>query len=277
MRNKFAFWIITISLSLLLVYTLVNTVILPVFTKSALPKTSIRVLADKQKADKSKQIIQKDIAAPVTSGVAISKETQTKLLDLRKKDFLLQSKLALASEDSMYLILDLVNHTALLEIKGITLHECRILDLEISNSIKAFGAEALLSWMGQPFNVKHVDATIPKISFIEKIAPKDTLEANKNVVEPTIHKLDDIYLVMEFDRNLRLVISQSEKPDEEGQKLISALRWKYSKIEIQRSVQSLTKFNREPVKPQINIVLPKSDATILYKALPLKLRMILKM
>jgi hypothetical protein len=177
----------------------------------------------------------------------------------------------------MYLILDLVNHTALLEIKGITLHECRIIDVEISNSIKAFGAEALLSWMGQPFNVKHVDATIPKISFIEKIAPKDTLEANKNVVEPTIHKLDDIYLVMEFDRNLRLVISQSEKPEEEGQKLISALRWKYSKIEIQRSVQSLTKFNREPVKPQINIVLPKSDATILYKALPLKLRMILKM
>ncbi len=277
MRNKFAFWIITITLSLLLAFILVNTVILPVFTKSALPKTSVRVLVDKQKADKSKQIIQKDNAAPVTSGVAISKETQTKLLDLRKKDFLLQSQLALASEDSMYLILDLVNHTALLEIKGITLHECRILDAEISNSIKTFGAEALLSWMGQPFTVKHVDATIPKISFIEKIAPKDTLEANKMVVEPTIHKLDDIYLVMEFDRNLRLVISQSEKPDEEGQKLISALRWKYNKIEIQRSVQSLTKFNREPVKPQINIVLPKSDATIFYKALPLNLRMILKM
>ena len=277
MKNKLAFWIITIFLTLCLIYILTNTILLPVFTKSTLPKTSVRVLVDKQKAVKSDQNSQTDNASAVSSVPAVSKETQLKLIDLRKKDFLLQSRFALASEDSMYLILDLVNHTAILEIKGIVLHECRILDVEISNSIKTLNAEVLLNWMAQPFTLKHVDATIPKISFIEKIAPKDTLEANKMVVEPTIHKLDDVYLVMEFDRNLRLVISQSEKPDEDGQKLISALRWKYSKIEIQRSVQSLTKFNREPVKPQINIVLPKSDATILYKALPLSPRMILKM
>lgn len=264
-------------LTLCLIYILTNTILLPVFTKIALPKTSVRFLVDKQKTVKSDQNNQTDNASAVSSVAAVSKETQLKLIDLRKKDFLLQSRFALASDDSMYLILDLVNHTAILEIKGIALHECRILDVKISNSIKTFNAESLLNWMAQPFTLKRVDATIPKISFIEKIAPKDTLEANKMVVEPTIHKLDDVYLVMEFDRNLRLVISQSEKPDEDGQKLISALRWKYSKIEIERSVQSLTKFNREPVKPQINIVLPKSDATILYKALPLNPRMILKM
>jgi hypothetical protein len=73
------------------------------------------------------------------------------------------------------------------------------------------------------------------------------------------------------------VISQSELPDEEGKKVISALRKKYNKIEIARSVNSLTKFNREPVKPQIEIVIPKSDATILYKALPLNPAMILRM
>jgi len=82
---------------------------------------------------------------------------------------------------------------------------------------------------------------------------------------------------MNFERNLRLVIKQAEKPDDEGKKLISALRRKYQGIEIRRSLQSLLKFNREPAMPQITIVLPKSDATILYKALPLYLKVIVRM
>jgi hypothetical protein len=97
------------------------------------------------------------------------------------------------------------------------------------------------------------------------------------VTEPKEAKLGDVYVVMDFDRNLRLVISQSEKPDDEGKKNISALRWKYRKMEILKSLQSLTKFNREPARPQIDIVIPKSDATILYKSLPLNPKIILRM
>jgi hypothetical protein len=177
----------------------------------------------------------------------------------------------------MYLVLDLINNTAILEMKGVPLHECRILNSNISNSIKMYHTETLLNWMAEPFTVKHVEATIPKIVFIEKIAPKDTIEANKVQVEPAMPKLGDVYIVMDFDRNLRLVISQTEKPDAEGKKLISDLRWKYQRIEIKRTLQSFIKFNREPAMPQIDIVLPKSDATILYKALPLYPKMILRM
>ena len=174
-------------------------------------------------------------------------------------------------------ILDLIKHIVVLEMKGISLHECKILESDISNSIKMYHTEALLNWMAEPFTVKHVDATIPKISFIEKIAPKDTIEANKVQPEPVMPKLGDVYIVMDFDRNLRLVIGQTEKPDDEGKKLISALRWKYRGIEMRRSLKALIKLNREPAMPQIEIILPKSDATILYKALPLNPKMILRM
>jgi len=134
-----------------------------------------------------------------------------------------------------------------------------------------------LNWMAEPFMLKHAEATIPKIEYVEKIAPKDTIEANKVAVEPAAAKLGDVYIVMDFDRNLRLVISQSEKPDEDGKKIITAVRRKYQEVEVRRSLQSLVKFNRQPAMPQISIVIPKSDATIFYKALPVRPKMIIRM
>lgn len=277
MKNKFAFWVITIVLIIFVLYTWLNTTLLPVFTKNPLPKATIVTPDEKVRIGKTGQNNPKDDTITALPLADNNKDAQTKLFEFRKKEVLLRSRLTLANEDSMYLVLDLVNNKAILEMKGIELHECQILDSKISNSIKMYHTEALINWMAEPFTLKHVDATIPKISFIEKIAPKDSTEANKVVAEPIMPKLGDVFIVMDFDRNLRLVISQGEKPDTEGKKLISALRWKYRGIEIRRSLQSLIKFNREPAKPEIDIVLPKSDVTILYKALPLNPRMILRL
>ncbi len=283
MKSKIAFWILTILSSILVLYILVNTVLQPVFTKNPLPKVIVRSADEKEKPGKGENKKStndkksEDDTIPPSDPSLSTKEARNKLLESRKKEVLLQSRLTLANEDSMYLVLDLVRNLAILEIKGISLHECPILDVHISNSIKMYYPEALINWMSEPFSVRRVEATIPKIQFIEKIAPKDTLEANKMVVEPTLAKLGDVYIVMDFDRNLRLIISQIEKPDEEGEKLISALKQKYSKIEVTRSIKSLTKFNREPAKPQIEIIIPKSDATIFYKALPLNPKMILRL
>ncbi len=287
MKNKLAFWIITSVLSLFVIYALVSTVLMPVMTKNPLPKATQSAPEERAKTGKTNKANKANKAESNNSGDddAIpdslvsnsSKDARQKLFELRKKEALLHSRLTLANEDSMYLVLDFVSNTAILEMKGVRLHECHILDSDISNSIKMFHTDALLNWMAEPFTVRHVDATIPKISWVEKIAPKDSIEANKAMVEPAPTKLGDVYIVMDFNRNLRLVIAQNEKPDVEGKKLISAMRWKYSEIEIRKSIQSLTKFNREPAMPQISIVLPKSDATILYKALPVNLKLILRM
>jgi len=277
MKNKIAFWIITFLSTVIMLYILVITVLQPVFTKNPLPRAVVRTTEVKAKSGKADKDIPMDDTIQANDVSQNSKSATKDFFDLRKKEILLQSRLTLATEDSTYLVLDLRSNTAILELKGVSLHECHIIESHISNSIKMYPTEALLNWMTDPFVVKHIEATIPKIVYIEKIAPKDTLEANKMVVEPKSTKLEDVYIVIDFDRNLRLVITQSEKPDEEGEKIISAMRQKYQKIEMSRSLKSLTKFNREPVKPQIDIVIPRSDATILYKALPLNPRMILRM
>ena len=278
MKNKISFWIITLILTACTAYISVTLIFRPVLTKNPLPKAVIRTLVvEKKKVGKDDIINRGDDTVTASETFTNSKDSQNKFLDLRRKEILLRSRLILATEDSTYLVLDLINNKATLELKGVPLHECGIIHSTISNSIKTYPADALLNWMAEPFALKNVEATIPKISYIEKIAPKDTLEANKMVTEPKEAKLGDVLVIMDFDRNLRLVISQSEQPDSDGLKLISELRRKYNKIEISKSILALTKFNREPVKPQIEIVIPKSDATILYKALPLNPRIILRL
>jgi len=282
MKNKLTFWIITSVLSILVIYALVTTVLMPVLTKNPLPKAIVQTSDDNEKNSKEKKTKDdnNDSKDEIISDTVVStgsKDAKVKLFELRKREVLLHSRLELAGEDSMYLVLDLINNTAILEMKGVMLHESRILKSSVSNSIKMYHTEALLNWMAEPFMLKRAEATIPKIEYVEKIAPKDTIEANKVAVEPAAPKLGDVYIVMDFDRNLRLVISQSEKPDEDGKKIINAMRRKYQEVEVRRSLQSLVKFNRQPAMPQISIVIPKSDATIFYKALPVRPKMIIRM
>ena len=279
MKNKLAFWLITCILSIFVIYILVISIVMPVMTKTALPKVVINAPVVKEKSGKGKTENPNPKEEPIPDSLVAksSKDGLKDIFELRKKENWLQSRFELASEDSMYLVLDLTHNSAVIEMKGIVLHECKVIKSEVSNSITMFQNETLLNWMAEPFTVKRVDSTIPKISFIEKIAPKDTIEANKVEVEPKMPELEDVFIVMDFDRNLRLVIQQNEKPTEKGQKVISDLRWKYQLAEIRRTVQSLTKFNRQPSMPQITIILPKSDATILYKSLPVNIKMILKM
>lgn len=285
MKNKIAFWTITSILTVVLVFVLVTTVILPVFTKETLPKgvvvasNDVETKAKPKNKAKSKEN-QKVEEEQISSDSEISEnknEAGNNLFELRKKEILLRSRLKLAKEDSMYLVLDVTNRKATIEMKGVVLHEFHIFDLKVSNAIKLYKDDHLINWMGDPFTLQHSEVTISKVSFVEKIAPKDTIEANKTEAEPQAKELEDFYAVLDFNRNLRMVISQNEQPSVEGKILIDQIKQKYSKGEIRKSLQSLIKFNREPVMPQIDLVLSKTEATILYRALPLYMKIIVTM
>ena len=165
MKNKLTFWFITSVLIIIVGYSLTSIVILPVLTKNILPKASVRILEDKAKSDKKEKnnVVSESSDSSVSKS---SKDEAMKLFELRRREVFLHSQLELANEDSMYLVLDLANNVAFLEMKGIQLHECHILKADISNSIKMYHTESLLNWMAEPFTVKHIDATIPKIVFI---------------------------------------------------------------------------------------------------------------
>lgn len=284
MKNSLGFWLVTVFMSVLVLYSLVCNVVLPVMTKNQLPKTASHLHRESSKEikkdDKKKKAsinISKEETNPDFSIANIDKLSQSKLFELKKSEDFFQSLLNLVNDDSSYLVLDIQKKTTTLEIKGISLYECHIVDSYISSSIKDQSAETLLNWMAEPFFLKHDDATIPKTSLIEMIAPKDTIEASKKDETPRAPKRGDVYIIMDFERNLRLIIRQAEKPDKEGSENIRALQWKYKKNEIVKSLNAMIHLNREPTMPTIEIVLPKEDATILYRALPHKPKILLRL
>jgi hypothetical protein len=296
MKNKLGFWFITVVMSVLVLYSLLCNVILPVMTKNQLPKTSSHVSGESvkevkkeakkevkkegKKEDKKKKAPVSPSREETASDASVANNdlsAKSKLFELKKSEEFLKAKLNLVNDDSSYLVLDMVKKTATLEMKGISLYECHILNSHISNSIKDQPAGTLLNWLGEPFSLRGDNATIPKTSFIVKIAPKDTIEANKVEETPVAPKRGDVYVVMDFDRNLRLIIQQAEKPDKDGKRDIDSLQWRYKKSEIINSVNAIIRFSREPITPTIEIVLSKEDATILYRALPFKPKMILRL
>jgi hypothetical protein len=282
MKNKSTFIFITALLSLLVIYALVTNVLLPVFTKNQITEESSVYLNNKsedQKPSKKKKtaIIEKEGSLPDSLKASSRSQARDKLFGLKKEEKFLQSKLSLVEDDSMYLVLDISKKIAVLELKGVSLHEGKILNYTVSNTIKNQPQDALLNWISKPFFLKEDSASIPKISFIIKIAPKDSIEANQNEALPEPPKRGDVYAVLNFERGLRLIIRQSEKPEKEGEKIISRLRWNYTRDEISKSLYALMHLDRELAVPTIEIILPKADATILYRALPYRPKLILKL
>jgi hypothetical protein len=294
MAKKNLFWSITIILILISAYVLTTTVILPVATINPLPEAvSPKIEAKKdnnpkkqdksdnasKKTDKNAKKVDPKVqnSSVATELVSNSKDDLAMLFELKKTETLLRSRYNLSSEDSIYMVLDLINKVATLEMKGIPLHDSPIHEVWISNSIKMFHNEALLHWIAQPFVLKNANSTIERVQFLVKNAPKDTIEANKAEAIPAPRKTEDVFIVLNFERNLQLVIQQSEISQGEDKARIDSIKGNFFKQETQKSMKALTNFKRDAITPKIFISMPKADAITLYRALPQKLIMVLRM
>ena len=297
MANKYLFWFLTILLILIAAYVLTTNVILPVSSRNPLPdavspKTEVKAEGNAKKTDKSDNAAKKSdksdkgskksetktqASADTGEVTSLSKDDLTTLFELKKSESLLRSRYNLSTEDSIYLVLDLTNKVARLEMKGIPLHDSNLQNIWISNSIKMFQTESFLRWISQPFVLKNASSTIERVQFLVKNAPKDTIEANKADAIPVPRKTEDVYIIMNFERNLQLVIQQSEISEGIEKVRIDSIKSSLFKKEAEKSIKSLTNLKREAITPMIVITLPKADAITLYRALPQKLKMVLKM
>ncbi|MCE1197917.1 MAG: hypothetical protein LWW85_03015 [Marinilabiliales bacterium] len=302
MARKYLFWTVTILLVLLASYVLTTVVIKPVVSKSPLYVAPVNNVADSpaepnakktgkdegpvKKTEKTEKGTKKGAKKPETKvpaktenlePVVNSKEDLQTLYELKKQESLLKSRYSLSDEDSCYLILDLVQKVARLEMKGIPLQDCEIKNIIVSNSILKYHDENLLKWISQPFVLKNVVSTIERVQFLVKNAPKDTIEANKADAIPVPRRTEDVFILMNFERNLQLVIQQSELSEGADKARIDSIKQSLFKKETDKSIKALVNLKREAIVPQISITLSKADAITLYRALPQRLKMVLRL
>lgn len=197
------------------------------------------------------------------------KKYSKKMYDLKSEEMFLQSRLLQAKTDSIGLVLNLVDSSLSLSIRGVIVRECQIYDFKLSRSFKHLKVNHnLFNWLARPFILQQDWATIPKVPIKIRKAPKDTIEAKKYKLEPVTLDKPDVHCTMQFDRHLLIRIHQIESNSVWGKIRKGYLNIRLYFSRIMHTLQAFLHFNMPHHSVWIELKLSRNDALAVYRALP---------
>ena len=186
----------------------------------------------------------------------------------------LSSRLELAVTDSFYLGVDLSDSVLILEIRGVAVRSCSIRSCKRSGLFAKMPAGELNRMLSAPFTADGSVCTIPKKAIVVKKAPKDSVEAQKFSGLPPPKDTTPVRLSYFFGDGLSLSITPAERR-------IEANAWSFfmrrKLMEMRYIVRSLLHLRFPHLVLWIELILANEDARAIYRALPRKAGMALKM
>lgn len=194
---------------------------------------------------------------------------------LRHEDFL-KAQHQLAKSDSIYLVVNLLDSTATLLVKGVTLLEIKISRYEVSKGLKKLPEFQYKRIFSEPLHSSHDYSTIEKFPIVIKKAPRDTTEAQLTEKAPEPPALLDVYFWLEFNENIFLEVRQSENELAGPAKLVRQYNRQKRKKMLSRNFDIITGKSLYFHDYSIKIEIPREEARSLYRALPVKPHVIIR-
>lgn len=188
-------------------------------------------------------------------------------LKLLKEKTFLQSRIVMAETDSIYLTINLADSTANIEISGVTVHRVKMSHVKSSKILKADNENSILSMLATPFTISRAFSTIKKEPVMIKMAPKDTSEYKPDIM-PDTTITEPVNYIIEMKEGLRVYVYQEE--NEKFSYRISHLTFdiKDRLRDTWNSLKSVAVLKIPEYHPFIKMRLPRTDAKIIYRALP---------
>ncbi len=189
------------------------------------------------------------------------------IFSLKKEESFLKSKVIMAATDSITLAIDLEDSLVTLELRGIIIHQARIQKITYSKILDKLNKDARINYFSSPFTNETSYATIPKEPIIIKEAPKDTTEANSLAfLSDTVQK-NSICTIIHLNRDLDIEMRQYEYPKGKGYKRFVL----HNKIrQTGHLFSDIFHFTIPDYRPWINIELSAKDIRTIYRSLPQK-------
>jgi hypothetical protein len=188
-------------------------------------------------------------------------------LSLLKDRAFLQSKILMASTDSIYLTINLADSSINLEISGVVVHSAKINSFKASRFLTTGNENIMYSLLSTPLSILSEKATIRKEPVMIKMAPKDTSEYIPDII-PDTSITEPVSYILGMTHGISIYICQ-EEADKRSDR-IALLRFDlYDRLR-----QTWKAFKRVAVlkvpeyHPSIKVKLPRSDAKIIYRAIP---------
>jgi hypothetical protein len=193
--------------------------------------------------------------------------TDSAYLKLLKEKAFLQSKILMAETDSIYLTLNLADSTANIEISGVVVHKSKMNSVKISKILSNGNENAILTMLSTPFTISNAIATIKKEPVMIKMAPKDTSEYKPDIM-PDTSLTEPVNYILEMKGGIRIYVYQQE--DVKLNDRISHFTFdiKDRIRDTWSALKNVAVFKVPEYHPFIKIKLPRTDAKIIYRAIP---------
>jgi len=194
---------------------------------------------------------------------------------LEQKEAYLDNLLILARQDSVVMNLNLADSVLTLEIRGVPVRVCPLADIRVTRLIRCMDQTQILSWISEPFTGTASLATIPKIPYVIKEAPKDTNEAALQNAKPLPPDSSSVFFTLFFDRQLVVEVEQTEEPYKEEKEIIEGYgREREQRIRTE-TIRSLLHGTSPEPEMLIRLQVSKADARAIYRGIPVLPKMTL--
>ncbi len=215
-----------------------------------------------------------------TAGIsAPDRESAEKLIEIRIEEAYSDALLDLAKKDSIMLSIDLRDSLMSMLVKGVPVRKCPITQFKMSRAIPyAARFDTLQSFLYPPFQLRKEWATIPKSPIRIMNAPKDTVEAEAMAGQEIPIENNDVHFTLEFNRNLTVMVEQEQPPSNTGE-FRKKVKFDLERIfaEARATIKALKKRELPDHKLWIEITISRDDAKAIYRGIPVRLGMALRL
>ena len=185
---------------------------------------------------------------------------------LVKERAYLQSRVVLAQTDSIYLTINLADSIMNLEISGVIVHRARIGSFSTSGILT--GNENIVSAMlAAPLTIASALATIKKEPVMIKMAPKDTTEYKPDIM-PDTSITEPVNYILVMTNGTRIYVYQIENNKRSERMAQFKFDLNDRLHQTWDALRRVVVFKVPEYHPFIKIKLPRSDAKIIYRAIP---------
>jgi len=190
------------------------------------------------------------------------------LLNLHFELSFLKAKIALTTAEPIGLSINLPDSTAKLEIKGVTVQTSPISQYKISKSLLALNPLFLGDELAKPLKVVHAKNTVEKEPIILKTAPQDTLTKPGGFNIPDTAMMIPVHFQLIMNNGFVVSITEDHRSLKPFGKMMNRFFLNAELIKLKRILGQMIKFQIPEYNPQILIVVSRSDAHAIWRALP---------
>ncbi|MCX6333240.1 MAG: hypothetical protein NT092_02945 [Bacteroidia bacterium] len=194
-------------------------------------------------------------------------QTDSTYLALFREKAFLQARTSIAETDSIYLSINLVDSSMVLEISGVAVARTKLTRISLSKMFLDRNDYVISSMLSKPFTIERNIASIPKEPLMIKMAPKDTSEFKPDII-PDTADYEPVNYILEMNNGTVMHVYQEEKLNRGDRSHLFLFDLRYRLRSAWSTLKSVFTFKVPEYHPYIKVRLPRSDAKIIYRALP---------